>query len=345
MDAQMSWITAAIQRLFFAGNTELTSPSSTVVSPALDSQVLGLEPETALLESLSQDQVKELFYQVGLGQAELHQELVSSDKKLLVKLSKELGDDSQLNQYAPRLPRVVPQLLRSLRDPSSSAQQQAEIISQDPVIAASILRVANSSKFSYNRPKINSFQRALVTLGNNEVRALLSTVSMQPIMEVSSESYTDFGALIWQNALSAAVCAKSLSAQHGVDPFQAYMAGLIHNIGASTIFLRLINQADNNAPAPSLIFQTIEQLAATISTKLARLWEFDQDIIQALTELEQGSTDKSQLGKLLELSQNLSQGYSLWQHDLLSQEQVNALLFEYRQPKNRFEQLNKLLAD
>jgi len=306
----------------------------------------GTEP----VQDVEPAQVMAMFNQLILGQPHSNQPLASADKKRLMQLSKSLRDEQQVGQYAPRLPLVVPQLLRSLRDVNSSAAQQAEIISQDPVIAASVLRVANSPRFKISKPPVDSFQRAIVTLGNNGVRAILSTVAMQPIMEIENKHYSAFGRHIWHNALGTAICAQLLAPQRGLDPFQAYMAGLIHNIGASTAFSQLISlYNDDQAPSPGLVFQAVTELGPAVSTKLARLWDFDKDIVRALKELGragQGSgAGSSQLGKVLSISQHLCQAYSLWQHQLISQGQVEALLMKYRQPSNRFEQLKLLLAE
>lgn len=342
----MPRIFSAIKRFFSAPEVmpaAAVAGVSTYQEPVAQS---GTEP----VQDLEPAQVMAMFYQFILGQPHSNQPLASADKKRLMQLSKGLRDEQQVGQYAPRLPLVVPQLLRSLRDVNSSAAQQAEIISQDPVIAASVLRVANSPRFKISKPPVDSFQRAIVTLGNNGVRAILSTVAMQPIMEIENKHYNAFGRHIWHNALSTAICAQLLAPQRGLDPFQAYMAGLIHNIGASTAFNQLMNHCvDDQAPSPGLVFQAATELGPSVSTKLARLWDFDADIVRALKELEQAGLDSgagnSQLGKVLSTSRHLCQAYSLWQHDLINQEQVEALLLKYRQPSNRFEQLKLLLAE
>jgi HD-like signal output (HDOD) protein len=337
----MTRILSAFKRLFF---TPGTGPNDTAIAAecALSDEPAALDPKLSLLPK----QVVEMFYESILGQPPLDHKLGSLDQKRLTLLAKRLGDEGQLSHYAPRLPLVVPQLLRSLRNVNSSAAQQAEIISQDPTIASSVLRAANSPRFNNAGVPIDSFQRAIVALGNNEVRGILSTVAMQPIMEISSKHYRMFGRHIWQHALSSAVCAQLLARQRGVDPFQAYMAGLIHNIGACTVFIQLMREAENEqVPSPVLLYRAIDRLGADTSIRLARLWEFDSDIVCALEEIERSDDSKSGLGEVLGVSRQLCLAYSLWLNKLLSQDQLDALSIQYHQPKNFFEQLKQLLAE
>lgn len=339
----MNRILAAVKSLLF-GSDAKTAPQS---KPRPNRSAKKSQAETNTAKGLEPEQLEVKFYQAALGQLHLERNIEKANLQALAQLEKKLHDDRQLSQYAPRLPHVVPQLLRSLRDPNSSAAQQAEIIGQDPVVAASVLRVANSPLFNASRTPIDSFQRAIVALGSNGVRSILSTAVMQPIMQTSNKHYSEFGQHIWNHALSTAVCAQLLAPQLRQDPFQAYLAGLIHDIGASTIFIQLMNQAEQeNTPNPDLLYHAIQKYGSGISTKLAQMWDFDKSIVQALKELEQQDDhNKSELGQVLCLSSRLCQAYDLWQHDQLSRDQAEALLHQYHQPTNRFDQLKQLLAE
>lgn len=60
----------------------------------------------------------------------------------------ELGRLAEAPQEAaelvPRVPEVIPQLLRSMRDDSVSAADLARQLAQDPVLVAEVIREANS---------------------------------------------------------------------------------------------------------------------------------------------------------------------------------------------------------
>lgn len=334
----MTGIITAIKRWFSGANATYASSASWAESAHSDVAVHD-EPQ-----ALTSEQLIEMFYQSALGQILLLEPLNDSEQKSLAQLRKRLRDDSQLSQCAPRLPKVVPQLLRSLRDPNASADDQAEIIGQDPVLAANILRLANSPRFNNTEGTIDSFQRAIVILGNNGVRSIVSTVAMQPIMEVSCKQYPEFGRQIWQHSMATAVCAELLAPHYGVDAFQAYMAGLVRNIGSSTVFSQLIQPSDaSTSPGADLMFEAIQQLSAKTSYKLAKLLEFDNEVVLGLAEYDP-NTSESKLAKLLNLSQQLCLAYSLWQLELINQEQCDALLAELGQPSDRLLQLQRLLG-
>lgn len=333
----MTRITTAIKRWFTSSSAEPSTNALFMDAANVDVSVVDEQ------QPITSEQLTEQFYQAALGQILLLEGLNTVEQKTLAQLSKRLRDETQLSQCAPRLPKVVPQLLRSLRDPNASADHQAEIIGQDPVLAANILRLANSPRFNNTEGTIDSFQRAIVILGNTGVRSIVSTVAMQPIMEVSCKQYPQFGRQIWQHSVATAVCAQWLAPQYGVDAFQAYMAGLVCNIGTSTVFTQLVQATDQStSPSGDLLFEAIQQLGAKTSYKLAKLLEFDVEVVQGLLESDPAGQD-SKLAKLLNLSQQLCLAYSLWQLDLLSEEQCEVLLIKLEQPSDCLQQLQRRL--
>ena len=64
----------------------------------------------------------------------------------------------------PRLPEVIPLLLKSLRDPDASASDYVAIIKRDPLLAAAVLKVANSAYFKPSGSAHANYERAVVAL-------------------------------------------------------------------------------------------------------------------------------------------------------------------------------------
>ena len=60
----------------------------------------------------------------------------------------------------PTIPRVVQQLIAALRDPDVDTRKIGEALSQDPVLSAKVLRLANSAFFGGQRSMASIGQSA-----------------------------------------------------------------------------------------------------------------------------------------------------------------------------------------
>lgn len=72
----------------------------------------------------------------------------------------------------PAAPRQYMALTRLLRDPDASAARIAEVVAQDPTVAARVLRLSNSAYYSGGR-EINDLRTAVTRLGQNALRQLV----------------------------------------------------------------------------------------------------------------------------------------------------------------------------
>ena len=72
----------------------------------------------------------------------------------------------------PAAPRQYLELTRLLRDPDTSAARIAEVVAQDPTVAARVLRLTNSAYYSGGR-EISDLRTAVTRLGQNALRQLV----------------------------------------------------------------------------------------------------------------------------------------------------------------------------
>jgi HD-like signal output (HDOD) protein len=72
----------------------------------------------------------------------------------------------------PTIPRVVQQVIAVLRDPNADARRIGEALSQDPVLSAKVLRLANSSFFAGQR-SMASIEAAVALIGTQALNRLI----------------------------------------------------------------------------------------------------------------------------------------------------------------------------
>ncbi|MHA7814460.1 MAG: HDOD domain-containing protein [Phycisphaerales bacterium] len=129
------------------------------------------------------------------------------------------------------LPEVTLRIIDLVEDPSSTAQDLHEVISNDPALCSRILKVVNSS--FYGLPgQIASINRAIVMLGLNAVKNIAIAASLAKLFR-GGELTPFFSAKeLWDHSNAVAITCKILSDRLGLGMGdEAYLAGLIHDIG------------------------------------------------------------------------------------------------------------------
>jgi len=127
----------------------------------------------------------------------------------------------------PTIPRVVQRIIAALRDPDVDARKVGDTLSQDPVLSAKVLRVANSSFFGGAR-SMASIDAAIAMIGMQALNKLIVACGV-------SSSFNDVPGIdlrvFWRDALVAATAAHQLASVLGADPDEAYVCGLLHASG------------------------------------------------------------------------------------------------------------------
>lgn len=205
----------------------------------------------------------------------------------------------------PRVPAVLPQLLRSLRDDAVSAGALARQVAQDVTLVAEVVREANGPYYR-STAKIANLEGAVMLLGQNGLRMLLARVAFRPLIGAQGGRLARQAApLLWNQSEKCAMAASMAAPAHGVDPFEATLAGLMQNVGL-VVALRLADQLAGTAPLPQTpgFAHALLGSARTLSARLAGLWEFPPAVGQAL--LQAGQPDATALARVLHEADRLA---------------------------------------
>ncbi|MEM6485415.1 MAG: HDOD domain-containing protein [Pseudomonadota bacterium] len=134
----------------------------------------------------------------------------------------------------PPLPRTSQALLQMLSDPDLDMLTLAETIEQTPSLAARILGVANSAFFAHAAAVRDVPDAIIRVLGLHLVRDLSISFALSQPFELRDCGRFDTKRY-WISAMESAVLAQLLAsrtpAHEGPTPAEAYLSGLIHNLG------------------------------------------------------------------------------------------------------------------
>jgi HD-like signal output (HDOD) protein len=255
-------------------------------------------------------------------------ELNGAEQQVLDALGAILAAQQSGAALVRRMPGLVPQLLQSLRSEAFSGSALARTISSDPVLVAAVVRLANSAQAG-SGTAVASVEHAVILLGQEGLRQLITTVAFRPIVDVQSGFYTRrLAPRLWEHAERCAIAARYLALETGIDPFEAFLAGLLQNVGLLAVLRTLDQASEGEKRLASDIF--LARLAAdtrALSARIAREWNFPESVAQAL--LEQGTLRKgavvSPLGRLLKLTGYLGKVRLLAEDGVL--DEADATLF------------------
>ena len=237
------------------------------------------------------------------------------------------GKQSGVN-LVRRMPGVIPQLLQSLRTDNFSGAELARRIANDVVLVAAVIRMANNAFYGLDKP-ITSIEHAVLVLGQDGLRQLISGVAFKPIIDLKSGYFTQLIApKCWRQAELCALAARLLSKDEPVEPFEGFLAGLIQYVGL-IVSLRVMDQitdGDTRLGSESFCNALIIH-ARALSSSIAREWQFPAAVITAIEE--QGSKSSlvalSATGRILSTADYLSKLQLLAEHHLPVADAVSAL--------------------
>lgn len=217
-----------------------------------------------------------------------HAKLTVPQKLVLEIVQTNLKKKENRLNAVPRLPTVIPKLIRSLRDPDSAIRDYVQIVKKDPAMTAAVLKLANSAYFNPVNQHLSDIDRAVMLLGVAGLRSVLSAAVMQPIIQRDSPYFSLTGKRLWLHSLHCAVACEVAGPSRGLEPFSLYLLGLVHDVGKITLFSELCKQFKLNGaqeqPGYYAFAPLMQTFAPQLSYLIARDWSLPEEVCEALKE-------------------------------------------------------------
>jgi HD-like signal output (HDOD) protein/nitrogen-specific signal transduction histidine kinase len=136
-----------------------------------------------------------------------------------------------LTARLPAMPQILIKLIEHLQADDLGMPELAALISKDAGMTAKILGVANSSAY-HRANRVIGLEQSLVALGTDMIKTLVISESVfQTFSNFPHSGSTDLRPF-WKASLTAAVVARELARRTDyAHAEEAYLAGLLHNVG------------------------------------------------------------------------------------------------------------------
>ena len=317
---------------------ESTAADSELASHSIKEPMADSMPQ---LDAERQQTFEHLFYS-QIFKTPLNDQALASNMKLeLDQLASQLlTNDAFRAKATPRMPAVLPQLMKCLRDENANKNQFVELIKQDAAIAASVLKSANSVLYNPSGRKIDSFNRAVVILGVGGLKSIVCTAMLQPVSRTKSGN-EELTKQLWAHSLRTGIAAQLMSKQYAQDPFTAYLVGLFHSIGALTLNTQLNLWDFKNIREEANSFMYLKkQCSEPLSLAILLQWELPEEIQEAMSnEMD----DESH--QLLHHAAAISQMIALHEQEKISDEEFEQHLDAMNINASLTEQISNLTQE
>ncbi len=183
----------------------------------------------------------------------------------------------------PTLPDIALKVKSAVADSNISAKELADMIMTDAALSTQIIRVANSPRYR-GASEINNIQTAVSRLGNNTIRTLVISLVMKQMFRPSSKLLESLFRKIWEQSINVSAISRALCAfAPHLDPEEAMLAGLIHQIGKLPVLV-LAENIPEFKYSPTRMEKLLEKAHPAVGKLIMNAWDFPENLKPVVSE-------------------------------------------------------------
>lgn len=218
-----------------------------------------------------------------------------------------------VNTELPPLPGSALRVASLAQDMEASTRSVAEAIGLDPVLAARVLRAANSPLYSVER-HVTSLTAAVNILGNNAVHMLV-IISVAGGAFVQNKEQSKFEHALWEHSVAVGLAAREVShllGMRGVE--EAFLCGLLHDIGKLLLvrydpeLYEVVNQCKGELETLECEQELYGYTHSQIGALVAKRWNLPEELAYAIYNHHQPSEAGNYMfmARVIDIANNLA---------------------------------------
>ncbi len=174
----------------------------------------------------------------------------------------------------PTLPEVALRIRQCEKDPNLDNLGLTRVIEHDPATTAQLLRIANSPLVR-REVKVADLSKAIGLLGMNYCAKVAVSISTRQLFNSKNPASEKRMREIWQHSLNVACHCYVLANKAKLVPEEAFLAGLLHKIGA----LPIIAMADKKGGYTlEELNEALDKIHPMLGESILSHWQFPRSI-------------------------------------------------------------------
>lgn len=199
------------------------------------------------------------------------------EQKVLQTLEKKIKSDQLV---LPSMPDVFLQVKATIDDPSSNIDDIAKIVVRDPSLAARIVKVANNALYRGGN-EINNLQLAVSRMGLQLIKTLVTSHAITQMFNQPKGSLKPFISRLYKHSAEVSAHAYAIASHYSkVNPDDALLAGLVHNIGYLPM-ARCVESLPEVKEDPERIVKAMDSMHTRVGEMILNSWSFPENIVDA----------------------------------------------------------------
>lgn len=187
------------------------------------------------------------------------------------------------------LPEIYFRIRQSINDPASSINDVANVVIQDPNIAARVLRISNSAFFGF-ASEIKTVTRAISIMGLSQLHDLVLATSVVQAFKGVPNDLVGMRKF-WARSVLCGALSRLLAIKFNMlDSERLFVTGVLHDIGHLIIFMKIPDQATyilaraktDHVPLFQVEREVLGFDYAQVGGALLRSWKLHETYVEAV---------------------------------------------------------------
>jgi len=231
-----------------------------------------------------------LFYDYLFGISDKNSVQDDLTPFITAKIEELLARPVELLKALPPLPNSLNTIIQQANKEDFDTDELIDILEHEPFVAAKVIELANSVHYNKSDKAIVDLKSAFMLLGTKGLIEGVVTGFVNRLTPSNTVYFKHYGEKIWQHSVKTAEIAKELVAKSDCknEKSQAYLTGLLNNLGNMIIFQLLVeafsyvhpDSHPNSLGFKSLMFKYSKRLTYYI----AKSWHFPNEILNVLAK-------------------------------------------------------------
>ena len=192
-------------------------------------------------------------------------------------------------QELPTLPEIVLQINKLIQHPKTTAEDIGELISRDPSLTLSIMKLVNSAFYGFPS-RITTIHHAVAILGFNTIKNLVLTATI--VSSFKKHDNKTFGMLdFWKHSIAVGALGKVIAKKiNFAQAEEVFIAGLLHGIGKlifsqkkDQVYETILKEAiKQNKHSTELELSTFGFTFADVGYWLTKTWGLPRELCESV---------------------------------------------------------------